>query len=584
MSLFDDASLVYIPTGYKATKNYSGKPSTGGADMTFSRASGATRVNSKGLVEKVRTNLLLQSNTFNTTWTQQNTTLTSGQSGYDGTSDAWKVEATTAATTRLLQSSSIAANTVVTVSAYAKVGNVDFVKFNLAVSGTNSIVTFDLTDGTIYNSNAIDTTWKEVGNGWVRISATFINSNVIIEPRIELRSDYTTDVADAGSYVYIQDAQLEYGLVATNYIETTSAAVSVGPVNDEPRLTYDPVNPTAPSLLMEPQRTNLITYSEQLDNAAWTISSATLSSNATISPSGYQDADNIITTAANSFAGPTPISISANTATYTQSIFVKWISGHESFKLRSALTGGTSVALASSFNVRTGVINSTDTTAQIVDYGNGWYRVSHQITNNGTNTNFIFQLYPSNDAVNTNTIAFWGAQVEAGSYPTSYIPTNGTSVTRVAESSYDLSASSEIGSSEGVIFIDIQTPSSISSNTAFSIGGGTSGEYAQIEIRTDLSINWRYRVGSVDYINANVGSFSAGDRLKIAFAYKNLDSILYLNGSSIATDTGTIATNAWDEVRFSNYAGTGALEANVNKAFLFPTRLDNATLATITSL
>jgi hypothetical protein len=84
MSLFDDASLVYIPTGYKPTKNYSGKPSTGGADMTFSRASGATRVNSRGLIEKVRTNLLLQSNSFDTTWGNNNTSETGGQSGYDG--------------------------------------------------------------------------------------------------------------------------------------------------------------------------------------------------------------------------------------------------------------------------------------------------------------------------------------------------------------------------------------------------------------------------------------------------------------------------------------------------------------------
>ena len=81
MSLFDDASLVYIPTGYKPTKNYSGKPSTGGADMTFSRASGATRVNSRGLIEKVRTNLLLQSNSFDTTWATTDASVTSGQIG-----------------------------------------------------------------------------------------------------------------------------------------------------------------------------------------------------------------------------------------------------------------------------------------------------------------------------------------------------------------------------------------------------------------------------------------------------------------------------------------------------------------------
>ena len=589
MSLFDDASLVYIPTGYKPTKNYSGKPSTGGADMTFSRASGATRVNSKGLVEKVRTNLLLQSNTFNTTWTQQNTTLTSGQSGYDGNSDAWKVEATTAATTRLLQSSSIAANTVVTVSLYAKVGNVNFVKFNLAVSGTNSIVTFDLTDGTIYNSNAIDTTWKEVGNGWVRISATFINSNVIIEPRIELRSDYTTDVADAGSYVYIQDAQLEQGLVATNYIETTSATVSVGPVNDDPRLTYDPVNPTAPSLLMEPQRTNLVESAEFFGASNWILAGSAITTNATTSPEGVANATKLEGDGSSVNVRLYDNYTYPSTGDYTFSVYAK--AGTNDFVLISIL--GVAGGKIRYFDLVNGIAGSADSKIEAIGT-DGWYRCSFTATLTGPDITGNFNIYvpysidttsfPSDADANGQYVYIYGAQLEKASYESSYIPTNGTSVTRVAESSYDLSVSSEIGSSEGVIFIDIQTPSSISSNTAFSIGGGTSGEYAQIEIRTDLSINWRYRVGYVDYINANVGSFSAGDRLKIAFAYKNLDSILYLNGSSIATDTGTIATNSWDEIRFSNYAGTGILEANVNKALLFPTRLDNSTLATLTSL
>ena len=69
MSYFDDASLVMIPSGYKDQKVYSVKPIDGSGDLTFSRASNATRVNSSGLVEKVRTNLLLQSNSFDTTWT-----------------------------------------------------------------------------------------------------------------------------------------------------------------------------------------------------------------------------------------------------------------------------------------------------------------------------------------------------------------------------------------------------------------------------------------------------------------------------------------------------------------------------------
>ena len=127
-------------------------------------------------------------------------------------------------------------------------------------------------------------------------------------------------------------------------------------------------------------------------------------------------------------------------------------------------------------------------------------------------------------------------------------------------------------------------PSAIQSSTTFSIGGGSSGEYAQLEIRSDLSINWRYRQGNVDYINANVGSYVGGDRLKLAFAYKNGDSVLYKNGVSIATDTGSISSNSWNNVYFSNFAGTGKLNADVNQTSLYNTRLSNAELQALTTI
>ena len=96
MSLLNKASLIQIPSGYKDGTLYSAKPTNGDGDFTFSRGSNlaATRVNSEGLIEKGRENLLLQSSQFDTTWSKNNATLTSGQSGYDGSSDAWKLEST----------------------------------------------------------------------------------------------------------------------------------------------------------------------------------------------------------------------------------------------------------------------------------------------------------------------------------------------------------------------------------------------------------------------------------------------------------------------------------------------------------
>ena len=89
MSLIDLASLVLSPTATKEGKVYSAIPDTGDGDMTFTRGSSATRVNSAGLIEKERGNLLLQSNTFDTTWSAVSASVTGGQSGYDGSSDAW---------------------------------------------------------------------------------------------------------------------------------------------------------------------------------------------------------------------------------------------------------------------------------------------------------------------------------------------------------------------------------------------------------------------------------------------------------------------------------------------------------------
>mgnify|MGYP000545099470 CR=1 FL=1 len=99
MSFFDDASLIFLPSGQagKDGKAYSMKPTNGDGDFDFSRGSNltATRVDSNGLIEKGRENLFLQSNQFDTTWTDNNCNITSGESGYDGSTDAWKITSTT---------------------------------------------------------------------------------------------------------------------------------------------------------------------------------------------------------------------------------------------------------------------------------------------------------------------------------------------------------------------------------------------------------------------------------------------------------------------------------------------------------
>jgi hypothetical protein len=84
------ASLVMVPSLYKTSIVYSERPLTTDGQLAFTRSNDtATRVGPDGYIEKVRTNLVLQSNSFDTTWALFNSSLTSGQAGYDGSSDAW---------------------------------------------------------------------------------------------------------------------------------------------------------------------------------------------------------------------------------------------------------------------------------------------------------------------------------------------------------------------------------------------------------------------------------------------------------------------------------------------------------------
>jgi hypothetical protein len=293
MSLFDDASLVMIPSAYKDGKLYSIKPTDGSGDFTFTRGSNlaATRVNSSGLIEKGRENLLLQSNQFDTTWATTDASVTSGQSGYDGSSDAWLLSKTDS---NALISQSVSKSGVQTYSIYAKAGTLSWCSFLITATTGNQSRYFDLSTGTKGGSDygtEIESTITSVGSGWHRITLTFNESttSVRIYP-----ADGNLDISGTSGNILIQDAQLEQGLVATDYIETTTTTAQAGILEDMARLDYSG-GASCPSLLLEPQRTNLALYSEQFDNAAWAKRNATVTANATTSPEGYVNASKLIT-------------------------------------------------------------------------------------------------------------------------------------------------------------------------------------------------------------------------------------------------------------------------------------------------
>jgi hypothetical protein len=534
-SFYDDSSLVVIPSGYKTSKVYAEKPTDGSGDLAFTRTGDtATRVNSTGLIEKVRTNLVTYSNSFsNAAWTKVGgTTLTAGQTDYLGGTNAWKWEATGAATIQLAQNP--AGSAIRTASIYAKAGNVSTISL-----WVGSAVTFNLSTGNVTSGTGVITS---VGNGWYRCSAfgTGISHN-----------PYFTS-ASAGDYVLISFAQLEEGDIATAYIPTTTAAVSVGPVANVPRLDY--LGSSCPRLLLEPQRSNLITFSEQFNQ--WTASSATVTANYAVSPDGYTNADRVVFAAGGLLYNGATGSAGQNTL----SVYAKATNG-VSGQFRFFGNGNTTL--------------STNQTAT-----GEWQRFTFTYTYSAVTAG----LAAPTTGGGVSDVIFWGMQHEVGAYATSYIPTPGaSSVTRVADAASKTGISSLIGQTEGVLFVDF-TVDTISAQTndpvlCYMKDGGVGERYVQL-----------YSTGNLRYLENNGAAIAtitktglSVGRHKCAIAYANNDMVFYVDGVQIGTDTsGTPSGFSTFALQYYNTAYLG--QQKVNQALVFKTRLTNAQLAELTTL
>jgi hypothetical protein len=270
MSLLDLASLVLAPTATKEGKVYSAIPNTGDGDMTFSRGSAATRVNSAGLIEKVRTNLVEYSEEFdNAVWAKTRATITANAgTAPDGTSTADKMIANTDNNSHFIDQPITTPTSIpFSFSVFAKAGEYDFLQINNQAD--NSIANFNLSDGTLGTISGYSASITDAGNGWYRCIATRTFSVSPSTHRIALITSATAArlesfIGDDSSGVYIWGAQYELSDIATDYIPTTSAAVSVGMTDNVPRLDYS--GGGCPKLLLEPQRTNYAIWLTQGDS------------------------------------------------------------------------------------------------------------------------------------------------------------------------------------------------------------------------------------------------------------------------------------------------------------------------------
>ena len=224
-------------------------------------------------------------------------------------------------------------------------------------------------------------------------------------------------------------------------------------INNVPRLDW--LNSNCPSLLLEPQRTNLITYSE--DFTQWIDVGVTVTPDYTVSPFGNNSGSKLTSTA-NNWRRAIFINTVSGTSN-TVSVYVKRDSSTNTVSARIEVAPGGS-GVASSFNLSTGTITGNLVNPFIIDVGNGWHRIGGTYTSNQSSN--IVYIYPSDGYSIAGTMFFWGAQAEQGSYPTSYIKTEGSIVTRLKDECINGGSSDLFDITEGTIFVDAYIPNNSS--------------------------------------------------------------------------------------------------------------------------
>jgi hypothetical protein len=246
------------------------------------------------------------------------------------------------------------------------------------------------------------------------------------------------------------------------------------------------------------------------------------------------------------------------------------------------------------FDLTNGVIygqsGSNLISADIVPYTNGWYKCSITFTAQFSNiASYIALQNGSSDSYTgdgTSGIYIYGASLELGSYPTSYIPTYSVSATRAYDVFAKTSASSIINSEEGTAFVDFTLNGLTNFGTPLSLNNGTLSNYIWLTIFGNGNLRAEVWNGSVQSQISYSGAV-AGGRYKMAFGYAQNDFVLYVNGTQVGTDNSgaTFSANTLNRIDSNNlYASNSVSAYGMNQLAIYKERLTNAELATLTTI
>lgn len=557
--------------------------------ITFGRVSTATYYDGK-TVAKAEENLLTWSEAFdNAAWTKSRSAITANASvSPDGAPTADLIYPTVsdgicyAYTEQILST----LNADYTLSVYAKASGFPWFYLGTVTESGANTAWFNLSTGVVGTKGASITSAsiESVGNGWYRCVLKYAAA---VARRfvcgVSDSDNALTATVNGTDGVLVWGAQAEQRSQVTAYTPTTDQPITkyqpvllTAPANT-PRFDHNPITGESLGLLVEETRTNLLTYSEQFSDAVWGKSQATVSSNVMAAPDGSLTADKIIENTANARHGAAELA-SVSVGTYTYSVFAK--AGEK--PILKCLRATVHVdSFSHSFNLLTGVASGTG--ASMIPVGNGWYRCVGTISiNTASSTGVYFYISNTDTEVyegdGRSGIYIWGAQLEAGAFPTSYIKTEDAQVTR-SDDVASMSGSNFSGwfrQDEGALFADFKLfDNQIATTNKAVVRLGNITLYN--------NFNWFGPLSGVQSTSPAAGFTTSP--VKIIMGYARDGRVTSKGGAAVVSAVGN-STNSGDGLAFgSGSVSPGGIgyTKHIKKIAYYPKRLSNTELQALTA-
>ena len=527
--------------------------------LDFTRTTSGTFVGSNGLVQTTpaSVNLLLWTQQFdNAAWAKTGTTVTANTTAApDGTSTADTLTASAGASIHRVgigAGVTLAISNSCTHSIYVKAGSYNFVQIHDGASGSY-FVNFNLTTGVVGTSANCTATITDVGNGWYRCTMSF--TVAVANPIIALGLVSSASAARNESWtaagtetVFIWGAQTEASATATTYTRNNGGVFP-------PRFDYDPVTLAPKGILIEEQRVNLLTYSNDFTNGVWAKVSATLTTGIS-DPAGGTSATTVTATALSAIQQAPTIA----TGTYSISVWIRRRTGTGQVSLRCG-----------------------DLTLIPITVTSSWVRYTATAVATTTTVRLAVILDVSGDEVD-----IWGAQLEAGAFATSYIPTVASQVTRTADicSIVAPNFAPWYNQSEGTFVVSVLAgPTSLTdAQTALYVSDATAINL--INIRRNTASNVASLLQTSGGSGAGLTPLSpvtSNSIYKNATAYALNNANSATNGTLATLDT-VVSTPVVDRLFIGiNPAGPVSCNGHIRSVTYYPVRLSDAQLQALTA-